>query len=131
MDLRTPLGHVRGLGSARSGTSHFWRLRVTSVAGIPLTLAFIVIVTMLLGRTHAATVQILGSPIVALTMILFIVTHVYHMWLGMQTIIEDYVHEDLLKLVALMGNTFFSVVVGLASTFAILKLAFGVLASGV
>ena len=126
MSMRTPLGHVRGLGSAKSGTEHFWLQRVTSVAGIPLTLAFIVIVMILLGRNHAATVQILGSPIVALTMILFIVTVIYHMWLGMQVIIEDYVHDHLLKAIAAMGNTFFSFVVGLVSIYAVLKLSFGV-----
>ena len=80
----------------------------------------------LLGRNHAAAVQILGSPLVAIVMLLFIITSTYHMWLGMQVIIEDYVHEDKLKLVTLMANTFFCFAVGLASVFAILKLSFGV-----
>jgi succinate dehydrogenase / fumarate reductase membrane anchor subunit len=126
MSMRTPLGRVRGLGSAKSGTEHFWAQRVTSVASIPLTAGFIVIVAMLVGRNHAATVQILGSPLVALTMILFMATIVYHMWLGMQIIIEDYVNDPLRKAIAAMSNTFFSVVVALASIFAILKLSFGV-----
>jgi succinate dehydrogenase / fumarate reductase membrane anchor subunit len=126
MSMRTPLGRVRGLGSARSGTGHFWAQRVTAVAGIPLTVGFIVIVAMLVGRNHAATVQILGSPLVALTMILFVGTIVYHMWLGMQIVIEDYVNDQLLKAIMAMSNTFFSVVVALASIFAILKLSFGV-----
>jgi succinate dehydrogenase / fumarate reductase membrane anchor subunit len=126
MSMRTPLGRVRGLGSARSGTGHFWLQRVTAVAGIPLTVGFIVIVAMLIGRNHAATVQILGSPLVALTMILFVATMVYHMWLGMQIIIEDYVNDALLKAIMAMSNTFFSCVVALASIFAILKLSFGV-----
>ena len=124
--MKTPLGRVRGFGSARSGTEHFWRQRLTSVAGIPLTIAFIVIVVALLGRNHAAAVQILGSPLVAILMLLFILTTVYHMCLGMQEIIVDYVHDDLLKLLALMANTSFGVVVGLASAYAILKLSFGV-----
>src|SRR5438132_1194345 len=94
-----------------------------SVAGIPLTVGFIVIVAMLVGRNHAATVQILGSPIVALTMILFIATMVYHMWIGMQVIIEDYVNDPLLKAIIAMTNTFFSCVVALASIFAVLKLS--------
>src|SRR5215470_15891467 len=68
MSMRTPLSRVRGLGSAGTGTDHFWAQRVTSVAGIPLTVGFLVIVAILVGRSHAATVQILGSPIVALTM---------------------------------------------------------------
>ena len=126
MSMRTPLGRVRGLGSAGSGTEHFWAQRVTSVASIPLTAGFIIIVAMLVGRNHAATVQILGSPLVALTMILFVATIVYHMWLGMQVIIEDYVNDPLRKSIAAMSNTFFSVVVALASIFAILKLSFGV-----
>jgi succinate dehydrogenase / fumarate reductase, membrane anchor subunit len=125
MSMRTPLGRARGLGSAKSGTEHFWLQRVTSVAGIPLTVGFIAIVVMVIGRNHAATVQILGSPAVALIMILFIVTIVYHMWLGMQVIIEDYVH-GLARPIWLMANMFFCVVVGLASIYAILKLSFGV-----
>jgi succinate dehydrogenase / fumarate reductase membrane anchor subunit len=124
--MRPPLGRARGLGSARAGTSHFWHQRLTSVAGIPLTAAFIVIVIALLGRNHAATIQILGSPLVAIVMLLFIATIVYHMWLGMQEIIIDYVHDELLKYLLLMGNTGYSVVVGVASAFAILKLSFGV-----
>lgn len=123
---RTPLRQVRGLGAARSGTSHFWQQRVTSVALLSLTLIFVIIVVMLLGRNHAAVVQILGSPLVAILMLLFIFTAAYHMWLGMQEIIVDYVHDDRLKLFTLMANTFFCSAVGLACVFAILKLSFGV-----
>ncbi len=126
MSMRTPLGRVRGLGSAGTGTDHFWVQRVTSVAGIPLTVGFIVIIAMLVGRNHAATVQIIASPLVALTLILFIVTIVYHMWVGMQVIIEDYINDPLHKAITAMGNTFFSCVVALASIFAVLKLSFGV-----
>ena len=124
-DMRTPLGRVRHLGSARAGTRHFWHQRLTSVANVPLTIAFVVIVVGLLGRNHAAVVQILGSTFVAITMLLFILTSVYHMWLGMQVIVEDYVHDEVTKLVTLMANTFFCCVVGLAGVFAILKLSFG------
>jgi succinate dehydrogenase membrane anchor subunit len=123
--LRTPLGRVRFLGAARTGTSHFWRQRLTSVANVPLTIAVVVIIMALLGRNHAAVVQILGSTFVAITMLLFILNSVYHMWLGMQVIIEDYVQDELAKVVALMSNTFFSFAVGLAAVFAILKLSFG------
>jgi succinate dehydrogenase / fumarate reductase membrane anchor subunit len=126
MSMRTPLGRVRGLGSAGTGTGHFWAQRVTSVAGIPLTVGFLVIVALLVGRNHAATVQILGSPLVALTMILFVATTVYHMWIGMQVIIEDYVNDPLHKAVISMINTFFSCIVALASIFAVLKMSFGV-----
>ncbi len=123
--LRTPLARVRHLGAARSGTRHFWHQRLTSVALVPLSIAVIILVIALLGRNHAAVVQILGSSPVAIVMLLFIVTSVYHMWLGMQTIIEDYVHDELLKLVTLMANTFFACAVGITATFAILKLSFG------
>jgi succinate dehydrogenase / fumarate reductase membrane anchor subunit len=124
--MRTPMRRVRGLGAARSGTSHFWYQRVTSVAGIPLTIGLLLIITALLGRSHAAVVQILGSPIVAITMLLFIINTAYHMWIGMQEIILDYVHEDRWKVLSLMTNTFFVFAVSLASVYAILKLSFGV-----
>ena len=123
--LRTPLGRVRHLGSARSGTLHFWHQRLTAVALVPLTIAVIVIVVGLLGRNHAAVVQILGSSFVAITMLLFIVASVYHMWLGMQVIIEDYLQDEMTKLATLVANTFFACAVGVTATFAILKLSFG------
>ena len=123
--MSTPLARVRGLGAARSGTEHFWRQRLTAVANVPLTIAFIFIVVALLGRNHAAVVQILGSPLVAIIMLLFIMSVTMHMRIGMQVIIEDYVHDENWKLVILMLNTFFSFAVGLAAVFAILKLSFG------
>ena len=125
-EMRTPLRRVRGLGASHSGTTHFWHQRVTSVAAIPLTLALVVIIVGLLGRSHAAVVQILGSPIIAIIMLLFIINSAYHMWIGMQEIILDYVHEDKWKFLALMANTFFVFAVGFASAFAILKISFGV-----
>ena len=124
--MSTPLGRVRGLGTARSGTQHFWRQRLTAVANVPLTVAFILIVVGLLGRNHAAVVQILGSPLVAVIMLLFILNTAWHMWIGMQEIILDYVHDDLPKLIALIANTFFVFAVALACVFAMLKLWFGV-----
>jgi succinate dehydrogenase / fumarate reductase membrane anchor subunit len=123
--IRTPLGRVRHLGSAHHGTRVFWHQRLTSVANIPLSIAVVVIIIGLLGRNHAAVVQILGSTFVAITLLLFILSSVYHMWLGMQVIVEDYVHDENWKLVTLMANTFFSFAVGLAAVFAILKLSFG------
>lgn len=122
----TPMRRVRGLGAAGSGTRDFWHQRVTSVAGIPLTIALVIIIIALMGRSHAAAVQILGSPIVAIIMLLFILNTAYHMWIGMQEIILDYVHEDRSKLLSLMANTFFCFAVALASAFAVLKLSFGV-----
>jgi len=124
--MSTPLSRVRGLGSARSGTEHFWLQRLTAVANLPLTIAFGVIVVALLGRNHAAVVQILGSPLIAVLMLLFIVSITTHMRIGMQVIIEDYVHEEGPRLALLIANTFFAVAVALASAFAILMLSFKV-----
>jgi succinate dehydrogenase membrane anchor subunit len=125
-NMRTPLGRVRGLGSAKSGTGHFWHQRLTAIANVPLTIAFMVIVIALLGRNHAAAQQILGSPLVAIVMLLFIGSITYHMRLGMQAIIEDYVHHEGWKLALVIANTFFTIAVGLAAVYAILKLSFGV-----
>jgi succinate dehydrogenase membrane anchor subunit len=124
--MSTPLARVRGLGSAKSGTEHFWRQRLTAVANVPLTVGFVFIVVGLLGRNHAAVVQILGSPLVAVIMLLFIVSITTHMRIGMQVIIEDYVHDEGHKFFLLMANTFFAFAVGLASAFAILMLSFKV-----
>jgi succinate dehydrogenase membrane anchor subunit len=126
MSMRTPLGRVRGLGPAKSGTEHFWRQRLTAVANVPLSIAFVLIVVSLVGRNHAAVVQILGSPLVAVLILLFMLSIATHMKIGMQEIIEDYVHADVLKLALLAANTFFAIAVGFASAFAILKLSFGV-----
>jgi succinate dehydrogenase / fumarate reductase membrane anchor subunit len=123
---RTPLARVRGLGSARSGTAHFWHQRLTAVANVPLTIAFVLIVVALLGRNHAAAQQILGTPLVAIVILLFIGSVTYHMRLGMQVIIEDYVHEETAKLALIMLNTFFALAIALASAYAIFKLSFGV-----
>jgi succinate dehydrogenase / fumarate reductase, membrane anchor subunit len=125
-NMRTPLGRVRGLGSAKSGTEAFWHQRLTAMANIPLVIAGVVIVISLVGRNHAAAAQILGSPIVAIVMLLFILSVTYHMRIGMQVIIEDYVHEEGQKLALIILNTFYTVAVALVSAFAILKLSFGV-----
>ena len=122
----TPLGRVRGFGSARSGTDHFWRQRLTAVANVPLTLAFVVIVVALLGSSHAAVTRILGSPFIAVVMLLFITSVCIHMRIGMQVIIEDYVHDETRKLILLMANTFFCATVALSAGFAILMLSFKV-----
>ena len=126
MTMRTPLRQIRGLGSAKSGTEHFWRQRVTAIANVPLVIGFIVIVTSLLDRNHATVVQILGSPIVAILMLLFILSVTYHMGIGMQVIIGDYARREGTRIVLLIANTFFVVAIGLASAYAILKLSCGV-----
>jgi succinate dehydrogenase / fumarate reductase membrane anchor subunit len=124
--MRTPLGRVRSLGPSHSGTSDFWRQRITAVATVLLMVPVILVVMMLLGRNHAGAAQILGSPLVAIVMLLFIVASAWHMKIGMQVVIEDYVHNERMKLAAIMANGFFSAAVALASIYAILKLSSGV-----
>ncbi len=124
--MSTPLSRVRGWGSARSGTETFWRLRVTSVANVPLSIAFVLIVVALLGRNHAAAAQILGSPLIAIIMLLFIASITTHMRIGMKEIIEDYVHEEPARVILLMANMFYTLAVALAAAYGILRLSFGV-----
>ncbi len=124
--MRTPLGRVRNLGASHSGTSDFWRQRLTAVAMVLLMVPVIVVVMMLLGRNQAGAAQILGSPLVAIILLLFIVASAWHMKIGMQVVIEDYVRNEKLKLAVIMANNFFSVAVALISIYAILKLSSGV-----
>jgi succinate dehydrogenase / fumarate reductase membrane anchor subunit len=121
---RTPYARARGRGG-QGGTGTFWVQRITSVLAIPLTIAFIIVVLALIGEDYASTVQILGSPVVAITMLLFLIVAIYHMWIGMQEILTDYVHGETMLLGMLMGNSLFCLVLGFASCFAVLKLAFG------
>ena len=124
--MRTPIGRVRGLGAAHTGTGEFFRQRLTGLAMLLLFIPALIVIMMLLGRNHAAAMQILGSPLVAIVMTLFIIASVWHMKIGMQVVIEDYIHDETLKLVAIIGNIFFSAAVGLASIYAIIKLSSGV-----
>jgi succinate dehydrogenase / fumarate reductase, membrane anchor subunit len=124
--MRTPLGRVRNLGASHSGTADFWRQRVTAVAMVLLILPVIGVVMMMLGSNHAGAAQILGSPLIAIILLLFIVASTWHMKIGMQVVIEDYIHGEKLKLVAILANNFFSFAVALASIYAILKLSSGV-----
>ena len=124
--MRTPLGRVRNLGASHSGTTGFWRQRLTGVAMTLLMIPVIVIIMMTLGSNQAGAKVILGSLPIAVIMLLFIIASAWHMKIGMQVVIEDYVHNEKLKLVSIMLNNFFSVAVALASTYAILKLSSGV-----
>lgn len=123
--MQTPLRKVRGLGSAKDGTAHFWRVRVTSVALLPLSLFAIGLVVSLGGASYEETRAALAQPVVALLLGLFVVISLDHMRSGMEEVIQDYIHGDLLKVVLLMLNLFFVIVVGAASVFALLKIAFG------
>ena len=124
-DMRTPLNKVRGLGSAKEGADHFWRQRVSALANIPLTLFLVATIIALAGKDHASAVAWLGSPLAAIPMLALVISGAIHMRLGMQVIIEDYVHGEGAKIVFLMLNTFFTILAGLACIFAIIKLSLG------
>jgi succinate dehydrogenase / fumarate reductase membrane anchor subunit len=126
MSIRTPIGRVRGLGSAKSGTEHFWHQRVTAVANVFLVTAFVIILVSLLGRSHATVIQTLGSPFVAIVMLLMVGSVTYHMKLGMQVVIEDYIHDETWKFAAIIANTFFAIAVAAACGYALLKMSSGV-----
>ena len=124
--MRTPLARVRSLGSSHSGTQDFWRQRLTAVAMLLLIVPVIVIVLMLLGSNQAGAQQTLGSLPIAIILILFIIASAWHMKIGMQVVIEDYVHGEKTKLACVIANNFFSFAVALASICAIFKLSSGV-----
>ncbi|MFN4274043.1 MAG: succinate dehydrogenase, hydrophobic membrane anchor protein [Aliihoeflea sp.] len=124
-DFRTPLARVRGLGSAKDGTEHFWRQRLTAIANIPLLLFFVGLVVALNGASYEQVRSTLANPFVALVLLLVLASALYHMKLGMQVIIEDYVHSEPMRTVLVMLNTFFPIVLGVVSAFALLKISFG------
>jgi len=126
MAMRTPLKNVRHLGSAKEGADHFWKQRVTAVALLVLCTVATAVIVSLIGADHATVKRTIANPLVALMFLLLIGAGVIHMRLGMQVIIEDYVRAENSKIVLLMLNTFFSVAVGVACVFAVLKLSFGV-----
>ena len=122
--MRTPLKNVRHLGSAKEGTDHFWRQRVTAVALLVLAPLFVALLVMLHGADYGVVRRALANPLVAIPMILFIGAGLVHMRLGMQTIIEDYVHSEGRKIFLLMLNTFFVILMGAIAVYALLKLSF-------
>ena len=123
-DFRTPLSRVRGLGSAKEGTDHFWRQRLTGLANVPLMLFFIWVIMTLADASHGEAVAFLSRPWVAILMLLVLGSALYHMKLGMQVVIEDYVHGAS-GLVLTILNTFFAFLMMAACGFAVLKLGFG------
>ena len=123
--IRTPLAKVRGLGSSHEGTSHFWKQRLTALANVPLTLFLVWLVARYAGSDYATVKTALQQPYIAIPLLLLVVSGIYHMRIGMQVIIEDYVHTEGPKVLFVALNTFFSIAVGLTCVYAVLKLSFG------
>ena len=125
MSLRTPLKNVRHLGSARSGTQHWWHQRLTAIALVPLVVAFLAYLLALTGADHASVAARFASPWFAIIALLLITALFYHAKLGLQAVIEDYVHGECVKRATLVGVTFAVFITGFACAFSVLKLAFG------
>lgn len=125
MAMRTPLKTVRHLGSAKEGADHFWKQRLTGLANLVLIVFLIALILKLAGADHATVKATLANPLYGLPLILLALSAAIHMRLGMQVIIEDYVHHEGAKIALLILNTFFAIAVAASSIFAVLKLSFG------
>jgi succinate dehydrogenase / fumarate reductase, membrane anchor subunit len=121
--LRSPLGRVRGLGSAKEGVAHWWAQRVTALALIPLTLWFVIAVISLAGADHAQAVRWIASPAPAVLLVLLIVATFYHAVLGLQVVIEDYIHPESLRMALILAVKGAAILLAAAAIFAVLKLA--------
>jgi succinate dehydrogenase / fumarate reductase membrane anchor subunit len=121
--MRSPLARVEGLGAARAGTRHFWHQRITALALVPLSIWFVASALAYVGAEQGAVAAYFAEPVNAVPMFLFIVASTYHMSLGLQTIIEDYVHQEGRKIALLMLNNFAAWAIGAASSFALIKMA--------
>lgn len=122
MSMRSALGQVRGLGSAKEGTGHWWAQRLTTLALIPLTVWFVTSVVAMAGADYYAMRDWIASPVVAGLLVLLIVAVFHHMQLSFQVVIEDYVHHEGAKLVLLLGIKAGAIVLGLAGLLSVLKI---------
>jgi succinate dehydrogenase / fumarate reductase, membrane anchor subunit len=125
MSMRTPFKDVEGLGSAKSGTEHFWHQRMTAIANLPLIIFLVWFVISHLGATRNEVVASVQNPFTAIFLALSFVSILWHMRLGMQVVIEDYVHGHGAKLALVLLNGFFTAALGVAAFYAILKMSFG------
>lgn len=124
MSMRSDLGKVRGLGSAKSGTEHFWMQRVTAISNVPLVIFLVWFIVSHMGSTRVDFIASVKHPLIAVALLLAFASFLYHMRLGLQVVIEDYVHGSA-KFAALLANTFFAVILFATAAFAILKMSFG------
>jgi len=122
--LRTPLSEVKGLGSAKEGTSHFWTQRLTALALIPLVLWLCFSIASLPGMDYVSVREWLSSPFTAIVMILLLITGFYHAKLGLQMVIEDYVGNHATRTVAIIAVTMLSAVLAVTGIFSVLRIAF-------
>ena len=120
--LRSDLGRVRGLGSAKEGVGHWWAQRVTALALIPLTVWFVASIVRLAGAPHAAVVDWVASPVPAILLILMIVAAFHHAQLGLQVVIEDYVHGEGTKLVLLLLVKAAAIILAVSVVFAVFRM---------
>ena len=125
MSLRSPLGQARGLGSAKDGVGHWWVQRLTAIALIPLSLWFVYSLARFPLSDYATMVAWIKSPLVAVMLVLFFAAMFWHAALGVQVVIEDYVGNEGVKLVGIVLSKFALYALGVASVFAVLKIAFG------
>jgi succinate dehydrogenase / fumarate reductase, membrane anchor subunit len=125
MSLRSPIGRVLGLGAAKEGFSHWWLQRVTSVALVLLGLWFVFALLRMPTFQHEFVVAWIAMPLNAVLLLLLIGTLVYHSQLGVQVVVEDYVHHHGLKIATMMLLTFVHVAVAALAIFAVLRIAFG------
>jgi succinate dehydrogenase / fumarate reductase membrane anchor subunit len=125
MSLRSPLGRVLGLGSAKEGTGHWWAQRVTAIALLPLTVWFVISLLTLPGLDYETVRTWLAVPLTGFLAVLLVAVLTYHSYLGTMVIVEDYVTSSGMKILTLMVLRFLYVLAGGAAIFAILRVAFG------
>ena len=124
MSLRTPISKVRGQGSAKDGTHHFWVQRVTAIALLPLCTWFLCALMFHMGASREAVLAWMSQPLVSVLFILFLGAGLYHLKLGLQVVIEDYVHGEGLKAISQVLVTIACTAIAVTSVFAVLKIAF-------
>lgn len=125
MSLKTPLARAKGLGSAKEGVSHWWAQRVTAIALVPLMLWLAFSIAGLVGLSHGEVVDWMSHPVNTALLILALIAVFYHSELGLQVIIEDYVHAEGLKIAGLLVMKFAMYFLGTLSVVSVLRVAFG------